>query len=154
VVLGRLLSIVALILALGVSPVSAQSTSDAQVTSIEAKLESLRGRLRAIEAIATEQLQTDEMMANQKAAIESVQLDAAAETAKLRGPVNEVEAQLARIGAPPADGTLEPPALAAQRRVLETRAARLAAAQKQFELIGFDASQQLAKNTTTQRQQY
>jgi potassium-dependent mechanosensitive channel len=154
VVLGRLLSIVALVLALGIGPVFAQSTSDAQVTSIEAKLESLRGRLRAIEAIAIEQLQTDEMMANQKTAIESVQLDAAAETAKLRGPVNEVEAQLARIGAPPADGTLEPPALAAQRRVLETRAARLAAAQKQFELIGFDASQQLAKNTTTQRQQF
>jgi potassium-dependent mechanosensitive channel len=154
VVLGRLLCLVALLLALGTEPGSAQSTSDAQVTGVEAKLESLRGRLRAIQAVATEQQPTDEMMANQKAAIESVQLDAAAETAKLRGPVNEVEAQLARIGVPPSDGTPEPPALGAQRRILETRAARLAAAQKQFELINFDAAQQLSKNTISQREQF
>ncbi len=152
--LGRLLLFIALFLALGFAPVAAQSTSDAQVTGIEAKLESLRGRLRAIQAIATDQELTNEMMANQKAAIESVLLDAAAETAKLRGPVNEVEAQLARIGTPATDGTPETPALAAQRRILETRAARLAAAQKQFELINFDAAQELSKNTITQREQF
>ncbi len=152
--LGRLLCFSALIFALAIAPVAAQSTSDAQVTSIEAKLESLRVRLKSVQAIAEETQYSDEVMANQKAAIESIQLDATAEASKLRGPVNEVTAQLTRIGPAPSDGTPEAPALAAQRRVLETRSARLAAAQKQFELVDFEATQQLSKITITQREQF
>ncbi len=153
-VLGRLIYLFALFLALGIAPVTAQSTSDAQVTNIEAKLESLRVRLKSVQAIVEEGQYTDDVMANQKAAIESIKLDAAAEASKLRGPVNEVSAQLTRIGTPPADGTVEAPALAAQRRILETRSARLAAAQKQFELVDFEATQQLSKITITQREQF
>jgi hypothetical protein len=81
---GRLLIFIALFLALGFAPVAAQSTSDAQVTSIESKLESLRLRLKSVQAIVDEGQYNDEVMANQKAAIEQRRANCVGRSMKCR----------------------------------------------------------------------
>ncbi len=150
----RIALFLAVLLTLSAGQTFAQSTSDALVSGIETRIDNLRARLKATQAVVAEQQQTDDTLNNQKAAIDSILLDATAEGAKLRGPMSEVTAQLARIGPPPQDGTAETPALAAQRRILETRSARLAAAQKQFELLNLDAQQQMNAINLTQREQF
>jgi potassium efflux system protein len=132
----------------------AQSTSDAQVSSFEFRLESLRGRLKAVEAVLQEGGAADAALNDQKNAVESIQLDSLAEASKLRAPTSEVMQQLERLGPPPEAGTAEPSALAAQRRILETRAARLAAAQKQVELLDGEAATALNRIYTIQREQF
>jgi potassium-dependent mechanosensitive channel len=137
-----------------VSAVHAQSTSDAQITAAEQRIDALGARIKMVrEALASPGL-SDESLQTQKGTIESVQLDIAAETSKLTGPLSEVDAQLARLGPPPTEGTNESTAIAAQRRILATRSAQLAAEQKQLELLNLESSQNLSRIGVMQREQF
>lgn len=133
-------------------PAQAQSTSDNQVVSAEIKIETLKSRLAAVTSILGTPELTDEDLLNQKSAIEVLRLEIIAEQSKLNGPLSEVRQQAERIG--PASEGAETPAIAAQRRILETRSARLAAAQKQLELLDFEAQQGVSKISTLQRDQF
>ena len=132
----------------------AQSTSDEQVIAAESKAESLKVQLKAAQTISLTDSLTDEDLVRQKGAIESIRLESVAEQAKLNAPLSEVKEQLAKIGPPPTDGQTETAAIAAQRRLLGTRQARLAAAQKQLELLTVEAVQSTAKITVLQRDQF
>ncbi len=149
--LQRVVLCIAVAIALICGPVFSQSTIDALVTNTEVRIDSLRARLKTVQAFIDEGNSSDEQFGQQKAAIESIQLDTTAEISKLRGPLSEVAAQQARLGPKPQGDTLEAPAMAAQRRILDTRTARLAAIQKQFELLGLEAAQQQSRISVIQR---
>jgi potassium-dependent mechanosensitive channel len=132
----------------------AQSTTDNQVVSAETKIESLKSRLASVKSIIDTPELSDDDLLNQKSAIEVLRLEITAEQSKLNGPLTEVRQQAERIGQPPEAGLAEPPAIAAQRRILVTRSARLTAAQKQLELLDIEAQQGVSKISTLQRDQF
>jgi potassium-dependent mechanosensitive channel len=136
------------------APGNTQSTSDAQLSGTETSLLSLRLRMDQLKSELNNQSLDDQAIDRLKTAIDSVRLETLAETAKLKGPLGEVNQQLAILGPQGVDARPEAPAMAAQRRILETRSARLNAVQKQFESLNIDASAQLAQLSTIQREQF
>jgi potassium-dependent mechanosensitive channel len=136
------------------APVRAQSTSDGLISRTETVLTDLRIRLEQLKTELGNQSLGDESIERLKAAIESVRLETLAEVAKLKGPLGEVNQQLTILGPASEDAKPEAPAMAAQRRILETRSARLVAAQKQFETLNIDATSQLTQLSTIQREQF
>ncbi len=152
--MGAILIRAILVLLVASGAAFAQSTTDAQVSAAEQRIDALSVRLKTVQTILADTATSDTDLANQKGVLDSVKLDIAAEVSKLAGPTSEIEAQIARIGPPPAEGATETPAIAAQRRILATRAAQLAAEQKQLELLNLEASQTQSRISVMQRDQF
>ncbi len=132
----------------------AQSTSDALLAESESRTESVRAQMKAVQAVVGTDGVDDAQLQQQRSAIDALKLDSAAEIKKLGGPLNEVQEQLKRLGPAPEAGTSEAPAMAAQRRLLDTRVARLVASQTQLELIQVEADQTVTRILSLQRDRF
>jgi potassium-dependent mechanosensitive channel len=135
-------------------PAVAQSTSDALLSESEAQIESLKVQLAQIKATIGSPSVTDEQLLEQRTLVEALNIANAAQVAKLKGPLIEVDAQLKRLGPPPQAEAIEIPQIAAQRQVLNGRMARLTALQTQLELIKLESDQEVSRILALQRDQF
>jgi potassium-dependent mechanosensitive channel len=134
--------------------VLAQSTSDALLSENEQRVDTIRTRFKAVQIVIGGEGVTDEQLDKQRGTIDALKLDIIAEDRKLSGPLAELQEQLARLGPPPAQGATEAEAMASQRRLLEARISRLAASQKQLELLRVEADQTVNRILVQQRDQF
>ncbi len=132
----------------------AQSTSDALLSENESRIDTVRARFKAVQIIIGGEGITDEQLNQQRGTIDALKLDMIAEEKKLSGPLAELQEQLTRLGPPPESGATEAPAMANQRRLLETRISRLAASQKQLEVLRVESDQTINRLLVQQRNQF
>ncbi len=132
----------------------AQSTSDALLSESEGQIESIRQQFKAIETVIGSPGTTDEQLAQQRTAIEAINLANIAYSKKIQGPLLEMQAQLSRLGPAPDPAQAEAPQIADQRRLLETRLSRVTASQKQLELLRLEADQSVSRILARQRDQF
>jgi potassium-dependent mechanosensitive channel len=135
-------------------PAHAQSTSDALLTENEKRIEIIRTRFRAVQIAAGGDTITEEQADKQRTMIDALRLEVIAEEAKLASPLTELQEQVLRLGEPPAAGTTEAPAMAAQRKLLGSRISRLVASQKQLELLRLELDQTTNRLLVQQRNRF
>ncbi len=104
-------------------------------------LDQLRTQLDAIrKEIAVPTIPPDKL-AEQRQAADAVRIEALAAQADIRKPLDDVTAQLKKLGEPPADGATEAPAVAAERKRLSDTVALLEGTSKQLGLVAVEADQ-------------
>jgi potassium-dependent mechanosensitive channel len=132
----------------------AQAFDNSALLASEREANVMRSDLERVQSVLEQAGVTDDQLAVQRDIIEKLRVDSVSEALKLAAPLDDVEQQLNQLGAPPAVGTKETPTIAAQRIELTDAVARIAAAKKQYELIGIEADQMSAKVSASQRNQF
>ena len=143
-----------LLLLLACTGAFGQSTSDALLSEGESKIDNIRLLMKTVQSVIAEEGVTDEQLQTQRSTIDSLKLNAIAESKKLSGPLAEVREQLKRLGPAPVAGVSEAAPMAAQRRLLDMRVSRLVASQTQLDLIGVEADQGVTRILRAQRDRF
>ena len=132
----------------------AQAYDDAQLASAERGSQYLLTDLRRIQNVMQEEGVTDEVLAEQRKALEEVQNKAKLEATAVARPLDEVNRALTELGPAPAGDQIETPTIAAQRVLLRDQVARLTAVQKQYALVQLEAEQAQSRLTAEQRSRF
>jgi potassium-dependent mechanosensitive channel len=147
-------SCIALLLLMWAAPALSQSTSDALLAESETQIEALKRQIGGIKVVIESPGATDEKLLEQRTLIEALNSANAAQVAKLKGPLTEVQAQLTKLGPAPQAEATEIPQIAAQRKLLNSRFEKLTALQTQLELLRLEADQNTSRILALQRDQF
>ncbi len=124
---------------------------ETQLAIAEKEVSAFRSDIERIQGVVIQPGVTDEQLVEQKRLLETIRVDGLGFATKLNDPLNEITQQLAQLGPPPAEGATETAAISAERANLTALAAKIAAAQKQMELVALEAEQLASKVSTLQR---
>jgi len=116
--------------------------------------EQLRGELDKIRKDIAVPTITPEELGQKRQAAEKIRADALAAQADLRKPLDDVDAQLTKLGKPPGKGESEAPAVAAERKRLNDAVEKLQGSSKQLGVLAVDADQAAASAANLQRDQF
>ncbi len=133
-------------------PAAGQDAS--QAAAVERQVETLRADLQRLRDAAANPGASDDQFSEVRRTLETIKLNATKAGADLASPIANLSQQLARLGAPPAAGQVEAPAIASQRNQLNQLLARLSAAQKQTDLIATEADQLAGAVSAQQRDRF
>lgn len=95
-----------------------------------------------------------EALTTLRARIEEVRAEAFKSADRLTGPAADLEVRLKQLGPPPAEGTVEAPAITTERANLADAKAKFDAARKTLELLAVEAEQLSARAASLQRDRF
>jgi small-conductance mechanosensitive channel len=120
----------------------------------ERLIQTLRSDLQRIDAkLRSPSLNRNEL-AEERGALEEIRSQALAASLNLAVPIENIEQQIGRLGAPPVAPETEAPEIANQRATLQSSLSRLQSSRKQLDLIATEAEQASGTAASLQRDQF
>ena len=120
----------------------------------ERALESMRADLGRITQELRNPALTEQQLTENRGALETIRAGALEQSARLGGPIAEVNQQISSLGPAPAEGKSEPEGVATARAGLQVSFDKLLSVKSQLDVVAVDAEQQAGGVAALQRGQF
>jgi small-conductance mechanosensitive channel len=143
-----------LVAALWIFLASSQLIAQDYAGQAQRSADDFRASLQRIQSELQVPAITDQKLAEQRRLLEDIRANALQQATNLSSPISNINAQISRLGPPPAAGVQESQAITAQREQLKASLDKLQSARTQLEVIGLEAEQLSGRASSIQRDQF